>query len=140
MNNENHKYNDPLYRAPYLCYIVGECEMGSEGFSSCMYPMIAYGNNDEEIIESYRDNLIHVFGEDIIGKITYGKDGGMFSYYPIHKVEIPLGVYGDVESMSILLNFKQHADDTNKRDFVISHDIASIVKTGLQLKSTNKPE
>lgn len=132
------KCNDELYNNPYLCYIVGTCEMGSEGFSSCMYPMIAYGNNDDEIVESYRENLIHVFGEDVIGKITYGKDGGMFSYYPIHKVKIPLNVYGDARSISVLLNFRKHRDDTNKREFVISEDIASIIKTGSQMMKEDK--
>ena len=64
----------------------------------------------------------------------------MFSYYPIHKVKIPLNVYGDARSISVLLNFRKHRDDTNKREFIISEDIASIIKTGSQMMRGNKDE
>lgn len=94
----------------YLVYIVGSCEMGSEGHSSIMYPMVACGDNDEEILNDYRDNLIKTYGEDILGDVTYGSDGTVYSYYPIHKVEIPTySVYGDVKDFSIILNFREHS-------------------------------
>ena len=97
----------------WLCYIVGQCEMGSEGHSSMMYLMVCYGNTDEEILADYRANLKSVFGKDIIGEVTYGNDGTVYSYYPIHKVFLPRDVYGDVEDYSINLIYKKH-DDTNK--------------------------
>lgn len=92
----------------WLCYIVGSCEQGSEGWSSMMYPMVCYGDTDEEILDDYRTNLHTLFGKDIIGKVSYGSDGSVYSYYPIHKVYIPREVYGDVEDYSISLVYSKH--------------------------------
>ena len=41
-------------------------------------------------------------------------------------------------TISVLLNFRKHRDDTNKREFVISEDIASIIKTGSQMMKEEK--
>ena len=92
----------------WLCYHVGQCEMGSEGHSSMMYPMVCYGDTDEEILDDYRSNLKSVFGKDIIGEVTYGKDGRVYSYYPIHKVFLPRDVYGDVKDYVIGLIYREH--------------------------------
>ena len=53
--------NKPMY----LCYILGQTEMGSEGMADIYYPMIACGDTDEEIVEDYRANLISLYGEDV---------------------------------------------------------------------------
>lgn len=97
----------------YLCYIVGTCEMGSEGWSSMMYPMVCYGNTDEEILSDYRANLQSLYGKDIIGDVTYGPNGEVCSYYPIHKVLIPCHVYGDVKDYAISLIYGKHDTDEN---------------------------
>ena len=123
----------------YLCYILGQPEMGSEGHADIYYPMIACGDTDEEIVEDYRTNLISLYGEDILGEIYYSTDGSMFSYYPIHKVKIPHTVYGNPRSLSILLNYTPHDDTTNPK-YIISDEIASIMYTGEIMKRDNKNE
>lgn len=127
--------NKPMY----LCYILGQTEMGSEGMADIYYPMIACGDTDEEIVEDYRANLISLYGEDVIGEIAYSTDGSMLSYYPIHKVKIPKTVYGDPKSLSILLNYKPHCNAENPK-YIISDEIASIMYTGGTMKRDNKNE
>ena len=127
--------NKPMY----LCYILGQPEMGSEGWANIFHPMVACGDTDEEIVEDYRSNLISLYGEDLIGKITYAKDGRMFSYYPIHKVRLPRSVYGDPESLSILLNYKPR-NDTEDPEYIISDKVASIMYTGETMKRGDKNE
>ena len=124
----------------YLCYILGQPEMGSEGHADIYYPMIACGDTDEEIVEDYRANLISLYGEDILGEIDYSTDGSMFSYYPIHKVKIPHTVYGNPRSLSILLNYTPHCDAKNPPKYIISDEIASIMYTGETMKRDNKKE
>lgn len=123
----------------YLCYILGQTEMGSEGLADIYYPMIACGDTDEEIVEDYRANLISLYGEDVIGTIDYSTDGSMYSYYPIHKVKIPHTVYGDPKSLSILLNYTPNCVDKNPK-YIISDEIASIMYTGETMKRDNKNE
>ena len=92
----------------WLCYMVGSCEQGSEGWSSMLYPVVCYGNTDEEILDDYRTKLHTLLGKDIIGEISYGSDGSVYSHYPIHKVFLPRDIYGDVKDYSISLVYRKH--------------------------------
>lgn len=125
--------NKPMY----LCYILGQTEMGSEGLADIYYPMVAHGDTDEEIVEDYRANLISLYGEDVIGEIDYSTDGSMYSYYPIHKVKIPKTVSGDPKSLSILLNYTPNCVAKDPK-YIISDEIASIVYTGETMKRNNE--
>lgn len=99
----------------YMCYIVGACEQGSEGWSSMMYPMVAYGDTDLEVLNDYAANIKALYGEDIIGNVEWYNNEA-HSYYPIHKVKIPLTVYGSVQDYSILLKVKPHNDSVPDPD------------------------
>lgn len=121
----------------WLCYIVGECEMGSEGYADILYPMISHGATDEEIISNYKANLVSLYGEDPIGEVNYDSNGGMMSYYPIHKVMIPRNIYGSPESLSILINYHPHKDAKNPKH-IISDNFASKCYTGIQLMKTRR--
>lgn len=96
----------------WLVYLVGSCEMGSEGYSSMMYPCVCYGDTDEEILSDYLANIETLYGSDFMRKnLSFNESGNVSSYYPIHKVRIPREVYGRVEDYIITLRYEDHRDD-----------------------------
>lgn len=96
----------------WLVYLVGSCEMGSEGWSDIQYPCVCYGDTDEEILEDYLANIETLYGDDFMRKnLTHNKNGTVNSYYPIHKVMIPRSVYGHVKDYSIILTYGDHPDE-----------------------------
>lgn len=96
----------------WLVYLVGSCEMGSEGSSSMEYPCVCYGDTDEEILSDYLSNITTLYGDDFMKKnLTHNKNGTVSSYYPIHKVMIPQSVYGHVKDYSIILTYKEHKNN-----------------------------
>lgn len=96
----------------WLVYLVGSCEMGSEGNSSILYPCVCYGDTDEEILQSYLKNIKNLYQNDFMEKnISYNKFGDVFSYYPMHKVYLPRSVYGRVQDYTITLTYEDHRED-----------------------------
>lgn len=96
----------------WLVYLVGSCEMGSEGHSCMMYPCVCYGDTDEEILSDYLANIETLYGSDFMRKnLSFDKSGDVSSYYPIHKVKIPRGVYGRVKDYIVTLQYEDHRDD-----------------------------
>lgn len=96
----------------WLVYLVGSCEMGSEGWSDILYPCVCYGDTDEEILEDYLANIETLYGDDFMRKgLEYYEDGRVSSYYPIHKVRIPKSEYGHVKDYHITLIFGDHPDE-----------------------------
>lgn len=93
----------------WLVYLVGSCEMGSEGWSDILFPCVCYGDTDEEILEDYLTNIEKLYEDDFMRKnLEYYEDGSVCSYYPIHKVKIPRPVYGHVKDYSMILTYREH--------------------------------
>ena len=114
-----------MKKKTWLVYLVSSCEMGSEGWSGWMYHCVAFGDTDEEIYNSWLDNVKKIYNVDLskdlkhnIGSSTYIENGVEKTYdydywscyYPIYKNELKTSVYGYSEPLIVESCYSKHKD------------------------------
>lgn len=104
----------------YLVYYVGQCEMGSDGYSSMINVCVASGNTEDEVVENYKENVKRLYGYDIHPTKT---DSGQFvDYCPIKMVKIDREAYGHVRDYEVTLKYEKHEPITLDTDHVKESD------------------
>lgn len=96
------------HKNKYLVYQVGSCEMGSEGASSRYYFCVAEGNNKDDIIENWCDNVEKLYGVRPNPKYD-DKTDRYYDYYPIYMNRL-INNYGCAEAgtLSIIDKYRKH--------------------------------
>lgn len=91
----------------WLVYLIGSCEMGSEGWSGWLYHCIAHGDTDEEIYLDWIRNVKKIYGNDLSTELRC-YDGRWSCYYPLAKVELPTTVYGQAGEIKLEACYNRH--------------------------------
>ena len=91
----------------WLVYLISPCEMGSEGWSGWMYYAVAEGNTDEEIYNSWLENVKKIYNVDL-SKDLNCHDGYRSCYYPLARNELPTSVYGKSYPLFVEAQYKEH--------------------------------
>lgn len=94
----------------WLCYLLSDCEQGSEGWSGWMYYAVAFGNTEEEIAKSWAENVKATYGVDLTSDLKYDNGHWFCSWFRINMHELKTSVYGKSEPIRIEFSYREHTN------------------------------
>ena len=94
----------------WLCYLLSDCEQGSEGWSGWMYYAVAFGNTEEEIAKSWAENVKATYGVDLTSDLKYDNGHWFCSWFRINMHELKTSVYGKSEPIIIEFSYREHTN------------------------------
>lgn len=94
----------------WLCYLLSDCEQGSEGWSGWMYYAVAFGNTEEEIAKSWAENVKATYGVDLTSDLKYDNGHWFCSWFRINMHELKTSVYGKSEPIGIEFSYREHTN------------------------------
>ena len=98
----------------YLLYLVGECEMGSEGYSTIIFPCIVQQEGEMDtgkLVSEYIKNVFKTYDASIANDYSVGPTGCVFfNYMPLFATQIKTSIYGHIRGISVETDYDAHPD------------------------------
>ena len=94
----------------WLCYLLNDCEQGSEGWSSWMYYGVALGNTEEEIARSWAESVKATYDVDFTSDLKCYNGHWFCDWFRINMHELKTSVYGHSEPIKIEFPYEKHPD------------------------------
>lgn len=95
----------------YLCYLLGDCEQGSDGWRTYMYYCVAEGNTPEEICKNWLENVKTLYNVDLSKDVCFGKSNTIsFHGNKFCTSKLKMGVYGHPQELNINFPYEKHLD------------------------------
>ena len=103
------KWRETLNKKVWLVYLLTSCEQGSEGWSGWDYHSVALGDTDEEIYNSWVENVKEIYAVDLSEDLKC-TNGFWSCHYPLCKNELKTLVYGHSRPLIVDSCYEKHND------------------------------
>lgn len=96
----------------YLCYLLCNCEQGSEGWAAWAYYCVAEGNTAEEVVENWLENVKLLYKKDLSEDMYIGTDNTTIFFHgnKFCMNRLQTDVYGYPQKINIEFPYEKHLE------------------------------